>query len=228
MRLEVGPAELHVVPGTPAAVVAQVFNTDDVINAYEIRVFGVDPSWVELERERLSLFPSSAGVVTVLVNVPEDYPAGPLQLGVEVTPAVDQTARQLGNVTLIVPPRKIGTMHVDPSTVLAGRKATFNLTFTNEGNAPLTLDLSSLDPEAKVTRVEIVAYREPYGDGIRAERFRRQFVGKGARAGFAPDRDIDAISGATISSRSMCAGVQRASVLLEETLAHSRATLAAR
>ena len=84
------------------------------------------------------------------------------------------------------------------------------------------------DAEAKVTRVEIVAYREPYGDGIRAERFRRQFVGKGARAGFAPDRDIDAISGATISSRSMCAGVQRASVLLEETLAHSRATLAAR
>jgi hypothetical protein len=151
VRLEVGPAQIDIVPGTPAAVVAQVFNTDDVINAYEIRVFGVDPVWVELERERLSLFPSSAGVVTVLVNVPEDYPAGPLQLGVEVTPAVDTTARQLGNVTLIVPPRKIATMHVDPSTVLAGRKATFNLTFTNEGNTPFSLDLASLDPEAKVT-----------------------------------------------------------------------------
>ncbi len=151
MRLEVGPAELHVVPGSPALVEAQVFNTDDVINAYEIRVYGVDPSWVELERERLSLFPSSAGVVTVLVNVPEDYPAGPLQLGVEVTPAVDATARQLGNVTLIVPPRKAATMSVDPATVLAGRKATFNLTFTNEGNTPFSLDLHSLDPEAKVT-----------------------------------------------------------------------------
>lgn len=150
MRLEVGPAELHIEPGMPATVVAQVFNTDDVINAYEIRVFGVDPSWVELERERLSLFPSSAGVVTVLVNVPEDYPAGPLQLGVEVTPAVDTTARQLGNVTLVVPPRRVATMHVDPATVLAGRKASFNLTFTNEGNTPFALDLHSLDPEAKV------------------------------------------------------------------------------
>jgi hypothetical protein len=153
VRLEVGPAELQVVPGSPAAVVAQVFNTDDVINAYEIRVFGVDPTWVDLERERLSLFPSSAGVVTVLVNVPEDYPAGTLQLGVEVTPSVDPTARQLGNVTLIVPPRKLATMQADPASVMAGRKATFNLTYTTEGNTPFSLELSSLDPEAKVTTV---------------------------------------------------------------------------
>jgi electron transport complex protein RnfG len=84
------------------------------------------------------------------------------------------------------------------------------------------------DADAKVTRVEIVAYREPYGDGIRAERFRRQFLGKSGRGGFALDRDVDAISGATISSRSMCIGVQRASVLLEETLQRSGAMLAAR
>lgn len=150
MRLEVGPAQIQIVPGTPAAVVAQVFNTDDVINAYEIRVFGVDPSWVELERDRLSLFPSSAGVVTITVTVPEEYPAGPLQLGVEVTPAVDQTARQLGNVTLVVAPLKVATMHVDPQSVLAGRRGAFNLTFTNEGNTPFDLELHSLDPEAKV------------------------------------------------------------------------------
>jgi len=150
VRLEVGPAEIPVVPGTPASVVAQVFNTDDVINAYEIRVFGVDPAWVQLERERLSLFPSSAGVVTVLVTVPEDYPAGPLHLGIEVTPAVDAAARQLGNVTLVVPARKQATMHVDPQSVVAGRKATFNLTFTNEGNTPFELELDWLDPEAKV------------------------------------------------------------------------------
>lgn len=151
MRLEVGPAEIHVVPGTPAAVVAQVFNTDDVINAYEVRVFGVDPAWVDLERERLSLFPSSAGVVTVLVNVPEDYPAGSLQLGVEVTPLVDPLARQLGNVTVVVAPRRIATMRADPLTVLAGARGSYNLTFTNEGNTPFALELTSLDPEAKVT-----------------------------------------------------------------------------
>jgi hypothetical protein len=150
VRLEVGPAEVHIVPGQPAAVVAQVFNTDDVINAYEIRVFGVDPTWVELERERLSLFPSSAGVVNVSVNVPEDYPAGTLRLGIEVTPIVAPDERQLGEVAVIVPPRRIATVVADPVTQIAGRKALFNLTFTNEGNAPISLDLSAVDPEAKV------------------------------------------------------------------------------
>src|SRR5262245_23419457 len=71
------------------------------------------------------------------------------------------------------------------------------------------------DAQGKVTRVEVVAYREPYGDGVRASRFRRQFVGKDAQSGFAPQADIDAISGATISSRSLCVGVQRAALLLE-------------
>jgi Na+-translocating ferredoxin:NAD+ oxidoreductase RnfG subunit len=84
------------------------------------------------------------------------------------------------------------------------------------------------DTHGQVTRVEIVAYREPYGDGIRGERFRRQFVGKNATSGYRPDQDVDAISGATISSRSMCAGVERATVLLSETLLGQRTLLASR
>ncbi len=84
------------------------------------------------------------------------------------------------------------------------------------------------DPQGRVTRVEILAYREPYGDGIRAERFRRQFVGRNARSGFAAERDIDAVSGASISSRSMCVGVKRAAVLLDEAVLKSPAVLAAR
>lgn len=84
------------------------------------------------------------------------------------------------------------------------------------------------DAAGEITRVEVVAYREPYGDGIRAERFRRQFVGRRAASGFRPNKDIDAISGATISSRSMCAGVKRASVLLEETLLKRKTVVASR
>jgi Na+-translocating ferredoxin:NAD+ oxidoreductase subunit G len=71
------------------------------------------------------------------------------------------------------------------------------------------------DPAGRVTRVEVVAYREPYGDGIRAERFRRQFVGRTAQSHFRTGEDIDIVSGATISSRSMCIAVERAAVILE-------------
>jgi electron transport complex protein RnfG len=83
------------------------------------------------------------------------------------------------------------------------------------------------DPQGRVTRVEVLAYREPYGSGIRAERFRRQFVGRDGRSGFAAERDIDAISGASISSRSMCTGVQRATVLLDETVLRGPTVVAA-
>lgn len=82
------------------------------------------------------------------------------------------------------------------------------------------------DAEGRVTRVEVVAYREPYGDGIRAERFRRQFVGRTATSGYRVGRDIDVVSGSTISSRSLSKGVQRASVLLRELVLKQKTTVA--
>jgi Na+-translocating ferredoxin:NAD+ oxidoreductase RnfG subunit len=84
------------------------------------------------------------------------------------------------------------------------------------------------DAAGRVTRVEVVAYREPFGDAIRGARFRRQFVGRDAHSGFTLAADIDAVSGATISSNSLSIGVRRASVLLDETLLKNRPVLAAR
>lgn len=74
------------------------------------------------------------------------------------------------------------------------------------------------DDAGRVTRVEVVAYREPYGEGIRSKRFRKQFVGKEAASGFRPGHDIDVISGATLSARAMAKAVRRATLLLHDTL----------
>jgi len=74
------------------------------------------------------------------------------------------------------------------------------------------------DDQGRVTRVEVVAYREPYGDGIRSKRFRKQFVGKEADSGFRPGHDIDVISGATLSARAMARAVKRATLLLHDTV----------
>jgi len=84
------------------------------------------------------------------------------------------------------------------------------------------------DPAGRVTRVEVVAYREPFGDGVRAERFRKQFVGRSAKSQFRLGADIDAIGGATISSRSLCVGVARAAVMLEVALGMLGAALGVR
>src|SRR5262245_115425 len=66
---------------------------------------------------------------------------------------------------------------------------------------PITFAVK-ISPTGVVERQEIVVYREPRGDEVRDERFRKQFVGKSSRDPIAMGRDIVAISGATISSRS--------------------------
>lgn len=71
------------------------------------------------------------------------------------------------------------------------------------------------DAQGHVIRQEVVAYREPYGDAIRQERFRKQFYGRSATSGFELGKDIDSVSGATISAGAMCAGVRRATLLVD-------------
>ncbi len=89
---------------------------------------------------------------------------------------------------------------------------------------PITFAVK-LSPSGVVERQEIVAYREPIGDEVRDERFRKQFVGKRACDPIAANQDIVAISGATISSRAMAVGVKRAVVLFDELLGHPAPTI---
>jgi FMN-binding domain len=50
--------------------------------------------------------------------------------------------------------------------------------------------------------LQVMVYREPHGDEIREKRFRAQFAGKKLQDPLVVGKDIDAISGATISSSS--------------------------
>jgi len=86
---------------------------------------------------------------------------------------------------------------------------------------PITLG-TFFDAQGKVTRVEVLAYREPFGDAVRSERFRLQFVGRDAHSGYRPGHDIDVISGATISTHSMARAVHRAAVLVGDMVVPQR------
>ncbi len=82
---------------------------------------------------------------------------------------------------------------------------------------PITFGVR-MDPDAVIDRVEVVVYREPYGDEVRDERFRRQFVGRDWRQPLRVGHEIVAISGATISSHSLARGASRASAVLSVLL----------
>ena len=63
--------------------------------------------------------------------------------------------------------------------------------------------------------VQVMVYREPRGEEIQDRRFRRQFAGKRAKDPIALGKDIDAISGATISSRSATFAARKGLAIFE-------------
>jgi hypothetical protein len=66
-----------------------------------------------------------------------------------------------------------------------------------------------LSATGAVRQVEILDYRESYGDQVRGAGWRAQFVGKTAGARLRLGDDIKNISGATLSSKHVTDGVKR-------------------
>lgn len=72
--------------------------------------------------------------------------------------------------------------------------------------------LVGVDREGKVSGIKILNQRETPGLGANVikQKFLNQFLGKSSQDPLEPKKDIDAITGATISSRAVCRGVRDA------------------
>jgi len=70
-----------------------------------------------------------------------------------------------------------------------------------------------IDRNGAVRGIEILEYRESYGQEVRNAPWRKQFVGKTAADPLQLDQDIGNISGATLSCRHVTDGVKRLLVL---------------
>ena len=79
---------------------------------------------------------------------------------------------------------------------------------------PITF-ATQISSAGKVQRVEVMVYREGQGDEIREQRFRNQFVDKGMNDPMRINKDLDAITGATISSKSAARACRRAVALVQ-------------
>ncbi len=73
-----------------------------------------------------------------------------------------------------------------------------------------------VDPDGEVLNVEVLVYREARGSEVRKERFKHQYEGKSHMDPIRINRDVINISGATMSVRSMSAGVKRTLVIVDE------------
>src|SRR3989475_6774427 len=84
------------------------------------------------------------------------------------------------------------------------------------GKHRLITYLVGVTPDGKVSDVEILVYRESKGSEVRTKRFNSQYEGKTVLDPIRINKDIINITGATMSVRSVSAGVKRALVLIDE------------
>jgi len=63
------------------------------------------------------------------------------------------------------------------------------------------------DPDLGIRKSKVLIYREDYGRQIGSQRWLRQFIGRKAGERLQYGTDVDAISGATISAKSMTTAV---------------------
>lgn len=84
---------------------------------------------------------------------------------------------------------------------------------------PITF-IVGLNPQGNVTQVAVMVYRERRGDGVKRKRFLNQFVNKGPKDALEVNTDIIHITGSTISSWSIAAGVRKAVAVLDLLVLH--------
>ncbi len=80
---------------------------------------------------------------------------------------------------------------------------------------PMTY-MVGVNPQGEATSVEVLVYRESRGSEVRTKRFNYQYQGKDVHDPIRINRDIINITGATMSVRSMSAGVKRALVTVDQ------------
>jgi hypothetical protein len=80
---------------------------------------------------------------------------------------------------------------------------------------PMTY-MVGVDSKGQCTGVELLVFREARGSEVRTKRFNVQYEGKTVFDPIRINKDIINISGATMSVRSMSAGVKRVLVLIDE------------
>ncbi|MFN0030034.1 MAG: carboxypeptidase regulatory-like domain-containing protein [Acidimicrobiales bacterium] len=137
MRVELQPAELSATPGQPVVFSIEVLNTAPVIEAYAVRMLGLDPTWVRLELPDavgLSLFPGARGVVTAIITLPEGFPAGTHRFSVQVYAVADERDYHLTQLHVHVGANERLEARLEPAVLTTSRRARFGVVIANTGN----------------------------------------------------------------------------------------------
>lgn len=153
LRARLTPDKISTYGGYPVQTNITVANSADLVDAFQIRVLGIDNEWVSCTPERLQLFPQTTGDFELTLNLPSDFPSGKHLLTVQVRSELKADRPTLLLLTVEVDLRPRTNVQVQPSLLNGTSKGTFSVTVQNLGNGSVDARLVMDDPESLVTGI---------------------------------------------------------------------------
>jgi hypothetical protein len=153
LRARLTPDKISAYGGYPIQTTVTVANSADLVDAFQIRVLGIDNEWVSCTPEKLQLFPQTTGDFELTLNLPPDFPSGKHLLTVQVRSELKADRPTLLLLTVEVDLRPRTNVQVQPTMLNGTTKGTFSVTVQNLGNGPVDARLSMDDPESLVTGI---------------------------------------------------------------------------
>ena len=150
LRARLTPDKISAYGGYPIQTTVTVANSADLVDAFHIRVLGIDNEWVSCMPERLQLFPQTTGDFELTLNLPADFPSGKHLLTVQVRSELKADRPTLLLLTVEVDLRPRTNVQVQPSLLNGTSKGTFSVTVQNLGNGSVDARLVMDDPESLV------------------------------------------------------------------------------
>ena len=147
--LSISPTLLDVTPGGRAEARLSVHNGAGIVDRYRLEVLGPAAEWATVVPDQVSLFPNKTAAATVAFHPPGDRPplAQSLAFAVKATPVDDPTNSTVEEGSVTVGHLRRLSAELLPLTSQGKRRGRHRLWISNNGNVPLPISVSGLDPD---------------------------------------------------------------------------------
>jgi hypothetical protein len=148
LRIELSEAALVASPGGAVTTRCTVYNASLIVDEYQLRVSGIDPSWVEIPSATARIFPEAFETVSIQFRPPRSasVAAGDYPFTITGTSADNPALTASVSGVLTVGPFVDFSFDLDSPRQTSGEvEGAYTFTITNLGNAQLTIGFDATE-----------------------------------------------------------------------------------
>ena len=146
--LSLSATKLEVDPGESVEATINIRNQSQIVDEFDIRIEGLDPTWWTLSTSSVSLFPRDHGEAKLTIRPPKEAEAkaGSYSFQVRAVSQADPKEMTEEGAYLILSGFLVWDVEMSPTKVVGG-SGTYRITASNSGNTDINLVFEGKDPE---------------------------------------------------------------------------------